>query len=78
MRAILFRITSKCDLTTWVVCVRLLKAHAAWDRLEVVYEVHSMMISPGYRDSDFAGKLRTQKLNKAQTKRADTTGAQNN
>ena len=36
----------------------------------------STIISPVSRVSDFTGKLRAQKLNKAQTKRANITGVQ--
>ena len=42
------------------------------------YELHSTIISPGSRILDFTGNLRAQKLNKAQTKRANITGAQHN
>ena len=40
------------------------------------YEVHSMIIIPGYQFLAFAVNSRTKKFNKAQTKRANITGAQ--
>ena len=40
------------------------------------YELHSTIIFPGSRISDFSGNSRAQKLNKAQTKRANITGVQ--
>ena len=40
----------------------------------MTYEVHSTIISPGSRVSDFAGNLCAQKLNKEQTNRANITG----
>ena len=42
------------------------------------YKVHSTMIFPGSRVSNFAGNSCAKKLNKARTKRANITGAQNN
>ena len=44
----------------------------------VRYKVHSTIIFPGSRVSNFAGNLRAQKLNKAQTKRENITGVQYN
>ena len=46
--------------------------------MHLLYEVHSTIIFPGSRVSDFSGNLRAQKLNKSQTKRSNRTGAQHN